>query len=111
VGQSCRSGPTAEQIDNQLALQLPVGSTETQVTTFLDAQRIEHSEILKHPENESDFRELKLDNKSRVEGFMIGMIRNTDQRGLVTGNIQIYLYFDNKGFLVARSVKWVGTSM
>src|SRR5436853_608681 len=43
---SCRGArPSAEEMEKQIARQLPLGSNKTQVVAFLDSRRISHSDI------------------------------------------------------------------
>ena len=110
VAGSCESTITAEKVSDRLAKEVPVGSSVDKVIRFLDAEKIEHSGVLEHPENESDFKELRLDN-SAVKTFVVAIIRDVERSGLTKWDLQMHFYFDVHGVLVRNSVKKLGTSL
>jgi hypothetical protein len=106
---SCGPTITVEKINELLAKETPAGSTTARVIDFLDRQNIEHSEVLEHPQDESDFRDLLL-RDDVVKTYIVAIIRDVERVGVTKWDIQMYFYFDTTGTLVRTSVKKVGTS-
>lgn len=106
---SCESTITAEKLSDTLAKEVPVGSSVAKVIRFLDAEKIEHSGILEHPENESDFKDLGLDNDA-AKTYVVAIIRDVERSVLTRWDLQMHFYFDGHGTLVRSSVKKLGTS-
>lgn len=107
---SCESTITAKRLSDRLAKEVPVGSNVDKVIRFLDAEKIEHSGVLEHPENESDFKELRLD-KDAAKTYVVAIIRDVERSVLTKWDLQMHFYFDGHGILVRSSVKKLGTSL
>lgn len=99
---ACRSSqPTAEELRRLIAAQLPVGSSKSQVATFLDSRGIRHSEMKDQFEYD-DAHEYK---KFRV-------ITASIQRNSFWTKSQVLMvfYFDDSDRLTRSDVKNVNTS-
>jgi len=107
---SCDSTITTEKVSDRLAKEVPVGSSVAKVIRFLDVEKIEHSGLLEHPENESDFKELRLGNDA-AKTYVVAIIRDVERSVLTKWDIQLHFYFDDHGTLVRSSVKKLGTSL
>lgn len=82
---------TKKEIDTLISKEVPVGSSTSQVTAFLDASKIEHS----------DYRE--------KERTIYGIVRNTSGNSVVKGSFQIEFHFDEGARLKDYTVKEVFT--
>lgn len=113
-------GPTPEtrrakiaEYNQLIESEAPPGSSVSQVTFFLDAHNIEHSECISPPEGlevDSDFRKLNFPDKGKViNDFIIAIIRNVDYEPLISWSIQMKFYFDRNERLLTYTVRWVGT--
>jgi len=82
---------TTKEIDTLIHKEVPVGSSSSQVTAFLDANKIEHS----------GYRE--------KERTIYGIVRSTSGNSVVKGSAQIEFHFDEKAKLKDYTVKEVFT--
>lgn len=96
------SQPGAEEMRKLIGDQLPIGSTKTQVATFLDSRSISHSDIQEDFELDKEQRRIK----TRI---MTASIRHKS----FWSKSQVYMvfYFDNSDRLTKYDVKNVYTSI
>lgn len=104
---------TVDQVNHLIETELPSQATVAQVDTFLNSHRIEHSETVRNPELDSDFRDNpKLEGKrERIKDIVIGIIRDTESDFLVSWSISLNFYFDGEGRLVEYTIKKIGTGL
>lgn len=80
-----------KKIDEIITKEIPRGSTVSEVLSFLDAKKIEHSPYSK---------------KNRA---IYGILRNSSRGLFVKGSIQLEFLFDENGHLLRHNVKEVFT--
>jgi hypothetical protein len=110
-------GMTEEQAEQLISKELPPGADTSQVFSFLDKRRLEHSELLEIPPEtperpyyDSFSRSPKLDGKrERIKSYVAAKIPNVEW-GLITKmDIFVRFYFDRDGKLVAHQAEAIGT--
>jgi hypothetical protein len=93
--------------------EVPVGSNESRVVSFLRSRGIEHSHLCSNPDRESDFHHnAKLDGKRhRIAQYFVAFIRDVDRDplGLISWSLAMHFYFDADGALVAYTAERIGT--
>lgn len=91
VGGCSYTKVTVDEIDQRIRKELPVGSDQTKVIVFLEANQMEHSGYL--------------DKQKEIRAIL----RNTSRNFLVTGSIQVVFSFDDHGRLISHIVEEVFT--
>jgi hypothetical protein len=107
---SLPSGPAnrtnVPDVERRVNAALPIGSTREEIESWLTAQGIQYSYSDRpYPKATTEVVGVCED----PTGSITGIIRNTDQSLLVTGNIQLRFNLGKDGRLTQRWVKWVGT--
>jgi hypothetical protein len=111
---SCTHRSVPSDLQNRIQRELPLGSSQEQVASFLDANLVEHSSLIDldaEPiyRTETSFRTRELDGKrDQIKRMFVVMRRNIRSEWIADVDEQIHFYFDNKGKLVAftfRNVK------
>jgi hypothetical protein len=98
---------TVAGVEKQLQENVPVGTPRAKVEDWLKNQRIEYS-------YSQEFRNNIMFEKNGIvtgtySGYIVAAIRNTDRGIAVSGNIQFYVFFDEKDHVARHLVQWVGT--
>jgi hypothetical protein len=103
---------TVEEVNRLIEKEVPDGASVSQVESFLDAHKIQHSKIFEHS-LESDFHNNpKLDGKrERIRGVVVAMLRNVESNFLVSWSISLNFYFDKQGNLVEYTIMKIGTGL
>lgn len=83
-------GLTEQKIENKIKNNLPIGTSFDNVKSYLDNSKIEYS----WQEKNSAF---------------YGIIRNVNNRGLVSENIQLIIYMDKEKKLKSFEIKTIMT--
>jgi hypothetical protein len=106
-------GVTVDEVNRLIEKEVPQGASVSQVESFLDSHKIEHSKIFEHSEIESDFHNNpKLDGKrERIRGVVIAILRNVESDFLVSWSIGFKFYFDKQGKLVEYTIMKIGTGL
>jgi hypothetical protein len=106
---SCRGARvTVEDIKNEIASEIPIGSPSTQVLAFLVRKKLEHSDIVEFTEYEpKGGRSLTEYVPSKVR-VMTAAIRNVRQMLFISYDISIKFYFDDEGRLTSFTVEEMG---
>jgi hypothetical protein len=114
---SCTHRSVPSDLQNRIQRELPLGSSQEQVASFLDANRVEHSSLIDldaEPiyRTETSFRSRELDGKrDQIKRMFVVMRRNIRPQWFADVDEQIHLYFDDKGQLVAFTVREVRTGL
>ena len=99
----CRSSPpSAEEMKKLIAAQLPLGSSKSQVVTFLDSRSVSHSDIQEHNEFDEEHRWAKF-------RIMTASIRQDTFWS--KSQVLMVFYFDDSDRLTKYNVKNVNTSL
>lgn len=85
--------PSAAETQARLQSALPVGSTASEVTTYLDREGIEHSGYVER------------------ERIINAILRDVEKSLLVSRSIRVDFHFDNAGKLVAIEARDVRTGL
>jgi hypothetical protein len=117
AGCSRHYGLTSQELENQIARELPEGSDATRVFSFLDNKHIEHTEVLDIPaEMLDDLRRDTFLSDTELEGKrgrvkkQIGAKVPDVKYGVMTSfDIFIRFYLDDESKLVGSVVKTIGT--
>jgi hypothetical protein len=103
---------TVAELERAIKSEVPVGSKESRVASFLSSRGIEHSH-LGSPERVSDFQHnTKLDGKrDLIVRYSVAIIRDVDRNllGLISWSLAMHFYFDSNDTLVAYTAERVGT--
>lgn len=101
---SCASSqPTAEEMRKLIAAQLPIGSTKSEVTAFLDSKSIGHTDIQEHFEFDEEHR--WINTRIMTAGFP------RKRFGFETSRVLMVFYFDESDRLTKYDVKNVYTNV
>jgi hypothetical protein len=99
----CRTTqPSAEDMRKLVGTRLPIGSTKSQVTTFLDSRNISHSDIQEHNE---------FDEKHQWVKFRIMTASIRSDHFWSKSQVYMVFYFDDSDHLTKYDVKNVHTGL
>jgi hypothetical protein len=102
VGIYCASRPTARGLERAIKRELPPGSSRSEVQSFLDARRIEYSDLKVDPKGQARF----LPDGRRVEDrWITGVIHKPYLPSLAEERIDIFFYFDEDELLIDWDVR------
>jgi hypothetical protein len=101
---SCGSSqPNAEDMRKLIAVQLPIGSTKSEVTAFLDSRSIRHEDIQEHFELDEEHR--------RINTRILTASIQHKSFGFETSRVLMVFYFDESDRLTKYEVKNVYTAV
>ena len=98
---------TVPEVQKRLIQEIPLGTPRTKVEEWLKVEGYEHR-------YSTDFRfnsqlEENGIQSSDYGGYLVALIRDTEQGIFVTGSIQFYVLFDHNDLVAKHIVCWVGT--
>jgi len=86
-----------------IAVQLPIGSTKSEVTAFLDSKSIRHEDIQEHFELDEEHR--------RINTRILTASIQHKRLGFETSRVLMVFYFDESDRLTKYEVKNVYTAV
>lgn len=93
---------TADSLKTDISAALPSGSSVTEVVSYLDGRKIEHSALI----DQANMTHMGFDPNVQT---ISAIIRNVERKGLVTGDLTISFRFDRASKLLGFDVKPVYT--
>jgi hypothetical protein len=105
-------GLTVDEVNRLIEKEVPHGASVSQVESFLDAHKIQHSKNFEQSLGFDFHNNPKIDGKrERIRGVVVAIMRNVDQDFLVSWSISLNFYFDRQRNLVEYTTMRIGTGL